>query len=881
MRIWNDVPAHPPHATTSRRRRREDTPLMAELLYRIGMFAARRAWLVVGAWATALALAVGAFLTFGGTLTEAISIPGTPTAEVTDRLARELPSASGGTGRVVWSTDDGSALTDEQQQAISAELAKVADVDGVVQVADPFATEAQRAEQARQVSEGEQQLTAGKAELDAGQQQLADGQAQLDAGRAQLESAQAELDATVAQVGDNAQTQAAQAELDAQRAQLDAQQKALDDKQAELDAGRAELEARAPQLTDAKALLDMASEIRLVSSDGSTAVGTVVFALPQHEVPDETKQAVVDTVTAGVPDGVTADFSTEIAQGSIQLGGAAEAIGVLVAGIVLVVMLGTLVAAGLPLLNALVGVGVAAAGAMAFSGVVEMTSVTPVLGAMLGLAVGIDYTLFILNRHRRQLRLGMDVRESIGLANGTSGNAVVFAGTTVLIALLGLNLTGIDFLGLMGTVAAASILVAVLVAVTLTPAMLGLLGRRILPAKHRDEVRPDAHEVAQPMRNGRAWLSIIAGVGVLVVVALPALSMRLGLPTGANEPTESTQYQAYAAVSDAFGAGVNGPLVVVADLPEAVTQDDLTSVQARLGAQLMADDDVVAVAPVGTNEARTVLVFQVVPAQGPDSESTEELVHTLRALEVDGGTGTFQVAGSASANIDISEKLADALPVYLAVVIGLSIFILVAVFRSFLVPVVATGGFVLSLFAAMGGVTAVYQWGWAADLFGVSNPGPVLSFLPTLLVGILFGLAMDYQLFLTSGMREAYAHGVPARRAVMEGLHAGRAVVTAAAIIMISVFGGFVFSHLSFVRPLGFALAFGVLLDAFVVRMLIMPAVLHLAGDKAWWLPSWIDRVMPDVDVEGAKLERRHPGVPGGAPTEPTTEPTSGPTSGR
>ncbi|UJP39630.1 MMPL family transporter [Cellulomonas palmilytica] len=842
---------------------------MAELLYRIGMFAARRAWLVVGAWVAALALAVGAFLTFGGTLTEAISIPGTPTAEVTDRLAKELPSASGGTGRVVYTTSDGSAMTDEQQQAIGAALAKAGEVDGVVQVVDPFATEAERAEAAQQVTEGQDQLAAGQAELDAGRQQLDDGQAQLDAGRAQLDAAQAELDATVAQVGENPQTQAAQAELDAQKAALDAQQATVDEQRAQLEAGQAELEATAPRLADAQALLDMAAEIRMVSTDGSTAVGTVAFALPQHEVPDETKEAVVDIVEDGLPQGVEADFSTEIAQGSIQLGGAAEALGVLVAGIVLVVMLGTLVAAGLPLLNALVGVGVAAAGAMAFSGAVEMTSVTPVLGAMLGLAVGIDYTLFILNRHRRQLRIGMDVRESIGLANGTSGNAVVFAGTTVLIALLGLNLTGIDFLGLMGTVAAASILVAVLVAVTLTPAMLGLLGRRILPKKHRDEVRPDAHEIAQPMGNGRAWLSIVAGVGVLVVVALPALSMRLGLPTGANEPTESTQYRAYTAVSDAFGAGVNGPLVVVADLPEAVTEDELPSVQARVGAQLMADEDVVAVAPIGTDDERTVLVFQVVPAEGPSSESTEELVHALRALEVDGGTGTFQVAGSASADIDISEKLADALPVYLAVVIGLSIFILVAVFRSFLVPVVATGGFVLSLFASMGGVTAVYQWGWLSDAFGVSNPGPVLSFLPTLLVGILFGLAMDYQLFLTSGMREAYAHGVPARRAVMEGLHAGRAVVTAAAIIMISVFGGFVFSHLSFVRPLGFALAFGVLLDAFVVRLLIMPAVLHLAGDKAWWLPSWIDRVMPDVDVEGAKLERRHPGVPGGAPVEP------------
>lgn len=840
---------------------------MAELLYRIGRLSARRAWVVVGGWIAALGIAVAAFLAFGGTLTEAISIPGTATAQVTDRLADELPAASGANGRIVYSTEDGSPLSEEDQAAISAALAQVGEIDGVVQVVDPFATEAQRAAQAQQVADGAQQVEDGRAQLDAGQAQLDDGQAQLDAGREQLEAAQAELDATVAQVGENPQTQAAQAQLDAQVAALDAQQDQIDAQQATIDENRATLEAQAAQLADGEALLGLAEEIRFVSEDGSTAIGTVAFELPSNEIPDATKEAVEEAAVEGLPEGVTADFSQEIAQGSISLGGAAEAIGVLVAGIVLVVMLGTFVAAGLPLINALLGVGVAAAGAMAFSGVVEMTSVTPVLGAMLGLAVGIDYTLFILNRHRRQLRAGMDVHESIGLANGTSGNAVVFAGATVLIALLGLNLTGIPFLGLMGTVAAASVLVAVLVAVTMTPAMLGLLGRRILPKRHRDEtVATVAHEPAQPMRTSRAWLSIVGGVGVLVVIAIPALSMRLGLPTGAGEPTDSTQYHAYVAMSDAFGEGVNGPLVVVADLPEAVSEEELTSVQARLGAQLMENADVVAVAPVGTNEARDMVVFQVVPAEGPDSESTENLVHELRALAVDGGEGNFQVAGNASANIDISQKLADALPVYLAVVIGLSLFILVAVFRSFLVPVVATGGFVLSLFAAMGGVTAVYQWGWLSDVFGVSNPAPVLSFLPTLLVGILFGLAMDYQLFLTSGMREAYAHGAPARHAVMEGLRAGKAVVTAAAIIMISVFGGFMFSHLAVIRPLGFALAFGVLLDAFLVRMLIMPAVLHLAGDKAWWLPRWIDKVMPDVDVEGAKLERRHPGVPGGAP---------------
>ncbi len=246
------------------------------------------------------------------------------------------------------------------------------------------------------------------------------------------------------------------------------------------------------------------------------------------------------------------------------------------------------------------------------------------------------------------------------------------------------------------------------------------------------------------------------------------------------------------------------------------------------------------------------------PESGPTSEDTEQLVHTLRDLSID-GVDEIGVAGTASGNIDISEKLADALPVYLAVVVGLSLLILILVFRSIFVPVVATLGFILSYFAALGGVVAIYQWGWLADVFGVETPGPILNFLPTILVGILFGLAMDYMLFLGSGMREAYAHGVPARLAVVHGVRAGRAVVTAAAIIMISVFGGFVFSHSTMIRPIGFALAFGVLVDAFLVRMLIIPALMHLFGEKAWWLPKWLDRLLPDVDVEGAALERRHP----------------------
>ncbi|MPV37161.1 MMPL family transporter [Georgenia subflava] len=826
---------------------------MAELLYRLGRFAARRAWLVVSAWLVVLVAVGGAFAAFGGTLTTAITIPGTPTAEVTDRLQAEFPDAAGGTGTVVLHTTDGTELSETQRAELVDVFDEVSGVEGVNAVVDPFAVQAQLAEQQARIDDG-------RAQIENGREQIAAGQEQLDAAREQLDAGQAQLDAAVAQADAAGLLAQAQPQLDAQQAELDAARAELDAQAAELERQAAELEAGSEELELGAAQLDLAGGIRTVSEDGSAATATVQFAEPTYEVLAETKESVVEAFEDNPVDGVEVDFSSEITQSVANIAGASEIVGLAVAVVVLIVMLGTLVAAGLPIVSALVGVAVGALGAMALSGTVEMISVTPVLGLMLGLAVGIDYSLFILNRHRRQLRDGMELHESIGLATGTSGNAVVFAGLTVLIALLALNVTGIDFLGLMGTVAAGCIAVAVLVAITLMPALLGLVGRRVLPRRQRgarQHVRRT--KAVREMSTGAAILSLVVGIAALVVIALPALDMRLGLPDGSSEPVDSTQYQAYSVVEEKFGAGQNGPLLVVTDVPDGYAGTEVAAFQVAVGQEIAALDDVVAVAPIGTSQDQTIAAFQVVPADGPSSESTEELVHTLRGLSITGEPGVeLGVAGAASGNIDISEKLADALPTYLAVVIGLSLIILVLVFRSILVPIIATGGFILSVFAAFGGITAIYQWGWLGEIFGVHQPGPVLSFLPTILIGVLFGLAMDYQLFLVSGMREAYVHGTPARAAVIEGRRAGRAVVTAAAIIMVSVFGGFMFSHMAMIRPIGFGLAFGVLVDAFVVRMLIVPALMHLAGDRAWWLPRWLDRILPDVDVEGAALERRH-----------------------
>lgn len=839
---------------------------MAELLYRVGRACARHARAVIAAWVAVLVLAGGAFALFGGTLASSFDIPGTPTAQVTQKLQDALPDASGGTGRVVLRTTDGAAFTEAQQAEITDRVARAADVDGVAQVVDPFATEAELAEQAQQVTDGRAQIESGREQVAAGREQLDAGQAQLDAAREQAQA-----------VG----------QADAVAAQLDAQQARLDAGRAELEAQAAQLEQQAVALEQGATLLGLAEGIRMVSEDGSAAIVTVAFTEPQLDVSSEAKEGVLEAFEAEPVDGVQVDASSELLESVPSVFGPGEAVGLVVAAIVLVVMLGTLVAAGLPILNALIGVGVGALATMALSGVVQTASVTPILGLMLGLAVGIDYTLFIVNRHRRQLKEGYGVDESIALANGTSGNAVVFAGATVLIALLALNVTGIPFLGLMGSAGALCIAVAVLVAVTFTPAVLRLVGPRVLSRKERaalavhDGAAPAATAAAAPstarpalapMRTGRAVLRVVVGIGALAVVALPALDLRLNLPDGSSEAHDSTQYQAYATVAEKFGEGQNGTLLVVADLPAGLDDDQVAERRLAIAQSLHDQDDVAAVAPIGAAADNSLLAFQVVPAEGPTSESTEQLVHTLRGLDLDGVT-ELGVAGSASGNVDISDKLADALPTYLAVVVGLSLLILVLVFRSLYVPVIATLGFVLSYFATLGGTVWIYQWGNLAGLFGVETPGPILNFLPTILVGILFGLAMDYMLFLTSGMREAYAHGAPARLAVVQGVRAGRAVVVAAALIMIAVFGGFMFSHSAMIRPIGFALAFGVLVDAFLVRMLIIPALMHLAGDKAWWLPRWLDRLLPDVDVEGASLERRHPHHEAGRPAE-AAEPT-------
>jgi len=844
---------------------------VASLLYRLGSFAARKAWTVIVSWVLILGLGIGAFLTLGGTLSNSFDIPGTASGAVTDELADKLPDAAGGTGTVVYSTKDGSPFTDEQKQAISDLAVSAEDLDGVARVIDPFDAQKQQEEQAQKLADGQTQVADGRTQLDAAQTQLDDGRAQLEAGLAQLTAARTQAE----QAGAGSAQLAA---LDAQIAAVNAQLAQVAAQNAQLDQSRITLDDNADQVQLGSTLLDLADGIGVVSDDGSTAIVNISFVDPRLELSEEVKQGAIDHFESSPIDGVEVDFGTDIAQGVPEIFGVGEAVGLAFAAVVLIVMLGSLIAAALPIVTAIVGVGVGVTASLAFSGIVNMASVTPVLGVMLGLAVGIDYSLFIVNRHRKQLLAGVPVRESIGLATGTSGTAVVFAGTTVIVALLALNVTGVPFLGLMGTVGAVCVAVAVLVAITLAPAILGLVGTRLLSRRARTTIGEE-HAAGKPVKRMstlRAVVTALVSVVALLIIAIPAMSMRLGLPDGSSEPSDSTSYRAFQTVDEQFGEGANGPLLVTATLDEAVSDDDLLSTQVTIAQAIADQDDVAAVAPIATSDDNTLLAFQVVPEEGPNSASTERLVQDLRSMPPVAEGITLGVAGQAAINIDISEALAGVLPLYLVVVVGLSLLIMIVVFRSLLVPIIATGGFVLSLFATYGLIVAVFQFGWGAEIIGLHSTGPILSFLPVILVGILFGLAMDYQLFLASGMREAFVHGASARDAVAQGFRAGRSVVIAAALIMVSVFGGFIFSESTIIRSIGFGLAFGVLLDAFVVRMLLMPALMHLLGRSAWWLPRWLDRILPNVDMEGAALERDHPGMKSVAvPTTTDSVPTT------
>ena len=598
-------------------------------------------------------------------------------------------------------------------------------------------------------------------------------------------------------------------------------------------------------------------QMQAISPDKHVALAQVSYRVPGFELTDADRDGLMAAADSAKAAGYTVDFGGDAVQ-AMPATNATEGLGVAVAAVVLIITFGSLLAAGIPLLTALIGVGIGMAGITTASGFLELNTNTPVLALMIGLAVGIDYALFIVSRYRHELTIGRDPEEAAGRATGTAGSAVVFAGLTVIIALAGLTVVGIPFLGEMGIAAAITVAIAVVIALTLLPAILGFAGGKLAGGKIRLRRKESA------TTHGERWAKfvachripvLIAAIAGLAIVAVPAASMQLGLPNDSTAAPDTTQRKAYDTVARSFGEGANGPLVVVVDLagsrdPQAALQ------QATAGISGLEERPIVTPPKVGHDLA----LLTVIPKSGPSSTATEDLVSDIRGLNAGLGSATgasLAVTGQTAANIDVSEKLADAMLPYLALIVGLAFLLLMLVFRSIVVPLKATLGFLGSVVATFGAVVAVFQWGWLTDLLGVKTTGPIMSMLPILLIGVLFGLAMDYQVFLVTRMREEYVHGADPQQAMVTGFRHGSRVVVAAALIMISVFAGFVLAESSLIQSIGFALAFGVLVDAFVIRMTIVPALMSLLGRGAWWLPKWLDRVLPDVDVEGEKLAKQ------------------------
>ena len=629
-----------------------------------------------------------------------------------------------------------------------------------------------------------------------------------------------------------------------------------------------------------------------VSDDGSAALVTIQIDGQASAASDQLKTALTDiesTLQAALPSGSTAALGGELYTIQVPGMGATEAVGLVIAVVVLLATFGSFAAAGMPLLTALLGVGVSTALIYAATKVVSVNSTTPMLAIMLGLAVGLDYTLFVVNRHRMQLSTGMDAEESAARALATAGSAVVFAGLTVMIALAGLFVANMPFLTTMGVAAAGAVGLAVLIALTLTPALLGFAGERLRPTRRTRPTRPtpppaaserfaaiaanrsDATGVEVGLDGGvatgnrffRGWitavtkfpaLTVLVVVGLVAFLAWPATGLRLALPDAGSQPEGSRARVTYDLVAQHFGPGYNGPLLLTGTI---VGSTDPLGLMTDLKREIGALPGVVSVPVATPNQDATVGIIQVIPEGGPDSVQTADLVRELRSMEphfkavygVD-----LAVTGVTAAQIDVSTQLGKALLPFGLLVVGLSFLLLTMVFRSLWVPLKATLGYVFSVTAAFGIVAMVFERGWGAGLLGLDHTGPVISFLPIILMGVVFGLAMDYEVFLVSRMREDYVHRGDAREAVRTGFLASSKVVTAAAVIMFAVFASFIPQGSIYIKPIALGLAAGIFVDAFVVRMTLVPAVLQLLGERAWHFPRWMDRVLPRFDVEGEGL---------------------------
>ncbi|TDQ03380.1 MULTISPECIES: MMPL family transporter [unclassified Leifsonia] len=767
---------------------------MSSLLYSVGRWAYRARALVVIVWIGLLALLGGGALLFNQGTDNSFSIPGTESQEALDTLSRTFPQVSGTTAQIVVVAPDGQTVDDgDIKQPIEDTVDQLKDVNGVSGVSSPYSTQVKN----------------------------------------------------------------------------------------------------------------------LISDDRSAAIITVQLKGQMTTVTDATKTAVKDAgadLAKQLPDGSKSAVGGQLFSQNLPTLSVIELVGVLIALVVLILTFGSFLAAGMPVLTAILGVAISMCLIFIATLFGSISSTTPMLALMLGLAVGIDYSLFIISRHQAQLKSGVPPEESAARAVATAGSAVLFAGITVIIALAGLAVANIPFLTTMGIAASVGVAVAVLVALTMTPALLGFAGARLTPGRRKAaraakrgataaavegateaetaRAAPSAADSPEPVDASvdasapsfahaakadippgffRGWVravirfpivTVVAVIVALGIAALPALQLRLALPDAGSQPEGAPARVAYDLVSDHFGPGYNGPLIVTGSI---ISSTDPVGLMTKIGDEI-ADLPGVASVPLATpNATADTGIVQVVPTTGPNDQKTADLVAEIRAKHqhfLDEYGVDLKVTGNTAAQIDVSSRLAGALLPFGILVVGLSLILLTMVFRSIAVPIKAALGYLLSVGAAFGAVTVVFEWGWLADLLHVDKTGPIISFMPIILMGVLFGLAMDYEVFLVSRMREDYVHGGDARRAIQSGFVSSAKVVTAAAIIMISVFAAFVPEGDASIKPIALGLAVGVFVDAFIVRMTLVPAVLQLLGEKAWWMPRWLDRILPSFDVEGDGLQK-------------------------
>jgi putative drug exporter of the RND superfamily len=705
---------------------------MHRTIRRIGDASARRPWVTIGAWAVAAAIVMGLAGTAGGAFADDLIAPGSQSEEAMRLLEERFPQAAGGSAMAVFAAPDGERL-ERHRPAIDAAVARIAGVEHVATVADPF--------------------TAGT-----------------------------------------------------------------------------------------------------VSSDGRIGIAAVTFDVPSTELGPDPLAAVADAMQPARQAGVLAELGGDAAFiNSETPTSGTEAAGLLAALVVLVVAFGTVVAALIPIALALVAVATGLGGITLLASAMDVSNAAPTIAAMIGLGVGIDYALFILARYRENRAAGQDNPAALSNAVGSAGSAVLVAGGTVVVAMAALVLTGLGFLASIGLSTALVVLFAVATALTLLPALLSLLGDRIdagrLVGRRRPVKRAEdtawwrfAHRV-----SGRPWPYLIVASAALLALAAPALRMETGFPDAGDDPPSTTHRRAYDLLADGFGPGVNAPLLLVADLRRPGV--DARSIPA-LSERVAADPGVAMVGEPQTSPAGDTVVLPTIPTTAPTDAETSETLQRLRDLV----PANVAVSGLTAMTDDLTRQLADTLPIFIAAILAASFLLLMVVFRSVAVPLKAAVMNLLSIGGAYGVVVAVFQWGWLKDLFSLDHTFVIVSPLPTIFFAVLFGLSMDYEVFLLSRIREAYDATGDNAESVARGMSATGRVITSAALIMTVVFLSFVANPSPLVKMIGLGLSTAILLDATIVRMVVVPATMALLGRANWWLPGWLDRRLPHLNLEGAEV---------------------------